>query len=171
MSTVRRLTVDDVEPYVALRKAMLEEAPTAFLADVASDIGCNPERMRENIESGDDNAVYGAFGDVLVGVVGIGRFTRHIKARHRADLWGMYVDPAHRGKGIGRLLVEAAVGHARERMPGALQVHLGVVETQMPAKRLYEACGFQAWGREPNAVQVDGVLYDETHMVLPLDLG
>ena len=94
MSTVRRLTVDDVEPYVALRKAMLEEAPTAFLADVASDIGCNPERMRENIESGDDNAVFGAFGDVLVGVVGIGRFTRHIKARHRADLWGMYVDPA-----------------------------------------------------------------------------
>lgn len=171
MSTIRRLTVDDVTPYVALRRAMLEEAPTAFLADVENDIGCDPQRVRANIESGDDNAIYGAFDDVLVGVVGIGRFSRHVKARHRADLWGMYVDPAHRGGGLGRQLVHAAVTHARERMPGALQVHLGVVETQTPAKRLYEACGFQAWGREPGAVQVDGMLYDETHMVLPLDLG
>ena len=171
MGTIRRLTVDDVETYVALRRAMLLEAPTAFLADVENDIGCDPARVRGNIESGDDNAIYGAFAPALVGVVGIGRFTHHQKARHRADLWGMYVDPANRGQGLGRLLVEAAIGHARERMPGALQVHLGVVETQAPARALYESCGFQAWGVEPNAIKVDEALYDETHMVLPLALG
>lgn len=169
MSTIRKLAAEHAEAYVALRRAMLAEAPTAFLASEASDIGCDLEQMRGKLGGDDDNVVYGAFaGGTLVGVVGILRFLRHAKAAHRADIWGMYVDPAARGQGLGRGLVEAAVAHARTNMAGVLQVHLGVVETQAPARALYEACGFQAWGVEPGAVRVDGRLYDETHMVLPL---
>ena len=170
MSEIRRLTIDDVDAYVEVRRAMLEESPQAFLANVETDIGCDAAKMRANLESGDDNAVYGAFGPDLIGAVGILRFTRHVKAAHRAELWGMWVHPDARGQGLGRALVDPAVFHARDKMPGARQVHLGGVVTQEAARRLYEGCGFQAWGTEPGAVLLDGRLYDETHMVLPLDV-
>lgn len=169
MSSIRRLTVDDVEAYVALRKAMLQESPQAFLASPETDIGCDPAQMREKLELGDENAVYGAYRPELVGVVGIFRMPGREKIAHRANIWGMYVDPAARGQGLGRALVEAAVAHARERMAGVTQVDLCVVTAQEAAHRLYERCGFQAWGIEPGAMIVEGRAYDEAHMRLPLD--
>lgn len=33
------------------------------------------------------------------------------------------------------------------------------------AKELYESFGFQVWGTEPKAVRVDGVYYDDYHMI------
>lgn len=78
----------------------------------------------------------------------------------------MYVTPRARNKGAGRALLEAAIQHARGWRLDQLQ--LGVMETALTAKRLYEAAGFRSWGREPRAIHWKGRFVDEHHLVLEL---
>jgi GNAT superfamily N-acetyltransferase len=52
----------------------------------------------------------------------------------------LYVVPDRRGHGIGRGLMEAAMGLARER--GAAHMDLGTGETDHAARALYESLGF-----------------------------
>jgi len=57
-----------------------------------------------------------------------------------AYLEELYVVPDHRGRGIGRALLEAAMDHARQR--GAAHIDLGTSETDVAARALYESAGF-----------------------------
>lgn len=52
----------------------------------------------------------------------------------------LYVAPAHRGRGDGRALLEAALDRARAR--GAAWIELGTSEDDITARSLYESCGF-----------------------------
>ncbi len=88
-----------------------------------------------------------------------------VKMRHRAIVWGMFVTPAARGKGVGAALLRAAVDHARA-WPGVLQVQLAVTEAAVHAQRMYVRAGFREWGVEPRALQWEGRHVDEHHMVL-----
>lgn len=54
------------------------------------------------------------------------------------------VDPAVRGRGVGRTLVEAAIDVARSR--GALAVRLDVFDNNPLARALYQSCGFADLG-------------------------
>lgn len=65
-----------------------------------------------------------------------------------AHLISMWVEPAARGRGLGRGLVERALAWASEQ--GAARVELWITETNQAALRLYESCGFALTGeREP----------------------
>ena len=79
----------------------------------------------------------------------------------------MYVAEAWRGRGIGEQLVREVIRRA-ESIPGLYNVVLGVTANQFAARRLYERAGFVAFGLEPQALQVDGVMVDECHMILRL---
>jgi ribosomal protein S18 acetylase RimI-like enzyme len=57
-----------------------------------------------------------------------------------AYLQELYVIPSLRGQGIGRALMEAAIGLSRER--GADGIDLNTGETDIAARRLYESMGF-----------------------------
>lgn len=102
----------------------------------------------------------------LVAVAGIRRMTSP-KFAHRARLWGVFVEPDHRGRGLGRAVVSAAVDLART-WPGVDYIDLGVSENAPEARRLYESLGFREWGREPQTTQHEGRRYDEIHMTLRL---
>lgn len=102
----------------------------------------------------------------LVAAAGITRRDR-LKVAHRAMLWGVFVEPAHRGKRLGRAVVSAAVDLART-WEGVGYIDLGVNETAPHAQRLYESLGFLAWGREPASIQFQGRCYDEIYMALKL---
>ncbi len=52
----------------------------------------------------------------------------------------LYVAPDHRGQGLGRALLEAAMAHARDR--GADYMDLGTEESDLAARALYESLGF-----------------------------
>ncbi len=52
----------------------------------------------------------------------------------------LYVVPSHRGRGLGRALMQAAIAHARHR--GADHMDLGTGETDIAARALYESLGF-----------------------------
>ncbi|MEJ2087049.1 MAG: GNAT family protein [Gammaproteobacteria bacterium] len=167
---MRPLTETDGQAYRDFRLYMLEESPTAFSAD-RDETARRPlshfiERARDDAE----NFIVGAFaGHVLVGSAG-GFRDPEPKRRHLAMVWGMYVQPAHRGSGLGARLLGAVLDRLHA-LPGVEQVQLGVTAGNEPALRLYERAGFEVYGREPAALKVAGVNYDELLMSLRLKGG
>lgn len=164
---VRLLHKDDAEAWALVRREALEAHPLAFGASVPEELSALAEAVRPRLSPNDESAVFGAFdGDSLIGIVGIVR-NAGIKERHKSLIWGMYVTARSRRRGVGALLVRAAIEQARS-WPGVELVHLAVSETAADAKRLYERLGFQEWGREPRALVWGGRFADELHMVLDL---
>ena len=112
--------------------------------------------------------VLGAFvGKQLVGVVGL-RFETRTRTRHKATLFGMFVQPRFRGRDIGRALISALLEHARLR-PGTEVISLSVTESNEAAVRLYTSCGFAPFGIEPLANKVDDRYVSLVHMWRHID--
>lgn len=63
----------------------------------------------------------------------------------QSELGDVAVAPGHRGRGVGRRLVQAAMEHARAR--GAREIFLEVRESNKGAIRLYEEMGFEVIDR------------------------
>lgn len=57
-----------------------------------------------------------------------------------AYLEELYIVPERRGRGLGRALLETAMGYARER--GAAHIELNTSENDVAARGLYESIGF-----------------------------
>ena len=164
---IRMLCEEDAEAYTALRRASLSDAPFAFAASPEDDIAASVDAVREQLRKAPEFVIVGAFEPELVGALGVGR-DRHIKAAHKVHLWGMYVAPTHRRRGIAAAILRAALAHART-LPGVACVHLSVSAKTPAAQRLYARAGFQIWGSEPDALRHAGEAVVEHHMIL--DLG
>jgi RimJ/RimL family protein N-acetyltransferase len=146
--------------------------PEAFTSSAAERAALPASWWEARLAEGEDagETVFGAFVDqALVGVAGLG-FESREKARHKATLFGMYVDPAHRRTGAGRALVSAVLD-AASRHPGTLLVQLTVTDGNDAARRLYESFGFVAFGVEPMAVRLGDRFVAKVHMWCPLHEG
>ena len=100
--------------------------------------------------------------DVLVGWCDVSQKPRATLA-HSGTL-GMGVRAAHRGRGIGKALMQATLAAARER--GYTRVELTVRADNLRAKSLYEACGFGVEGLCRNYMLIDGKYYDSYLMAI-----
>src|SRR5690348_10794466 len=110
---IRRLTPADVAVYRALRLAGLREAPTAFAASYEEEAAFPLSTYEGWLGAPPDRGTLGAFdGDALVGIVTLGRETRH-KLAHKAHILGMYVHRDCRHRGIARALLAGALELAR----------------------------------------------------------
>jgi ribosomal protein S18 acetylase RimI-like enzyme len=115
----------------------------------------------------DNGFVLGAFdGESLVGVTGVQRESMR-KLAHKAFVWGVYVAPTARRRGVARGLLSAALSLAVTRL-GVRQLLLGVNARNAPAIALYHELGFVDFGVEPEFLQLDGRYEDEIHMILRL---
>jgi RimJ/RimL family protein N-acetyltransferase len=159
---IRVLTEQDAGEFFRLRRRALLEAPEAFLAAPEDDLVSTEAAAREQLRRA-GAAVFGAYSDVLAGMLGLYRGS-HAKSAHKVFLWGMFVRPESRRQGLARALVEAAIAHA-SGLPGVAVVHLSVSGGASAARRLYEAAGFRVWGTEPDAIRVAGRSFDEFHML------
>lgn len=162
--SVRLLNPDDAAEFQALRLRGLAEVPTAFASSHAEEVGTPLEEVARRLPPRDDAALWGAWWQGrLAGVVGLQREGLQ-KLAHKAFLWGMYVAPEARGQGLGEQLMAAALAHAWAVL-AVRQVNLGVHADNAGAIRLYQRLGFERFGLERAALQVDGRLQDEWHMV------
>jgi ribosomal protein S18 acetylase RimI-like enzyme len=73
-------------------------------------------------------------------------------------LYDIVVDPAHRGRGVGRALLEATVAALRSR--GSPQVVLSTADRNAAAQRLFESAGFRRTMIEMTRDADDDVLLD-----------
>jgi RimJ/RimL family protein N-acetyltransferase len=163
--TVRCLEPADCDVIIALRREALAAEPLAFGASIEDDRTLSPELLRASLADAPAFAIVGAFdAHTLVGMAGLLRMEK-VKARHRALVWGMFVAPMARGRGVGAAILRAAINRARE-WPGIVQVQLSVTETSDGAARLYRSMGFHEWGVEPHALYWQGRYVNEHHLVL-----
>jgi ribosomal protein S18 acetylase RimI-like enzyme len=105
----------------------------------------------------------------LAGTAGFYRHS-HIKERHKGTIWGVYVQPESRGQGAARALMQEIIRRARQ-IDGLEQILL-VASDHLPARKLYEALGFESYGVESRSLKITektGTVYvDDVLMVLRL---
>lgn len=82
----------------------------------------------------------------VVGTAGISAVSSQQKLRHRAE-FGIGIDKAYWGNGIGRALTDACIECARTA--GYAQLELDVVADNAAAIALYHRAGFVEYGRNP----------------------
>ena len=158
---IRRLLPADAGAFQALRLAGLRQSPSAFGSSYEEECDTALETIQNRLR---ERTLYGAFdGDVLAGIVGVGR-DGAVKLRHKATIRAMFVAGAWRGKGVGKQLLQHALGVAAA-MEGVRQVTLDVTAGNDPAIRLYQSVGFRIYGTEPGALFADGVYHDTVLMV------
>ena len=100
----------------------------------------------------------------LVGRLSLAR-DPHPASRHVADL-GLMVDARHRRRGVGKRLLQEAVGWARSS--GIVKLELHVFPWNEPALRLYEAFGFEREGYRRDHYARDGAYVDAILMAYHL---
>jgi RimJ/RimL family protein N-acetyltransferase len=164
---IRRLSPSDANSFQALRLAGLRDTPSAFGSSYEEEKDFSASVIEGRLAPRNDQGPFGAFEqEVLVGLVALGR-ERMNKLAHKGLIWGMYVKPESRGKGVARALLTEALSLARS-VPELKQVNLSVNASNTGAIKLYESFGFKAFGLEPGALLVNGELQEEIHMYLRL---
>lgn len=135
---IRRVTVGEWRAYRDIRLAALLDTPDAFGGTYAESVVRSDEwwieRTRLAAES-DEQALFVAWADSAVGLAG---------TFFDEPDWvviAMWVDPEHRGKGLGRRLLDAVVDF--QRVHGATESVLGVVDGNDGARALYERYGYR----------------------------
>ena len=88
-----------------------------------------------------------------------------MKERHKASIYGVYVAPRFRGKGLGRALLATLLDAARQH-ESLEQILISVTTLQQPARDLYLSLGFEIFGSEPRALKVGSEYVGEDHMIL-----
>jgi RimJ/RimL family protein N-acetyltransferase len=100
----------------------------------------------------------------MVGQAGFSRY-RGAKVRHKGMIWGVYVTAAARGQGVAKAMLTLLLDRVR-RHTGLEQVLLSVAVSQVAARQLYTALGFEVYGDERHALKVGDSYVDEEHRVL-----
>lgn len=88
----------------------------------------------------------------------------HGEARTHVGTLGIAVLPPHRHRGIGGMLIAAAIAEAWQK--GLRRIELTVRSDNTDARRLYEKFGFAVEGINRRAFLVDGEFFDTYSMAL-----
>jgi ribosomal protein S18 acetylase RimI-like enzyme len=169
--TFRKLEPRDAQDFITLRLEGLKDAPYAFIQTYEEGIGLRVHEIAGKLRSGshyNHSFILGAFGknEVLCGAVGLRREVGK-KILHKSTLWGLYVTPSERGKGIASMLVEHVIRYVRV-MKGIEVIKLSVASENFAAKGLFHRCGFQSYGVERHSLKVERRYYDEEYMLLSI---
>lgn len=144
----RRICEKDADALRQLRLQALQSEPKAFLSTWERESEFAAARWHELCErasSSDEQAIFLCQGpnQRLLGMCGV-----HKKDASTAEVWGVFLDPSHRGQGIGQSMLRQAVEWARGR--GYSELRLEVNPDLTPALQLYRKLGFQPTGETRN---------------------
>ena len=161
---IRSLGPEDLDLFWPVRLLALQESPEAFGASYEESKKLRPEDVVKRLNPENGSFVLGAFDGELVGITGFAR-QDSLKGCHKGTIWGVYVVPSARGRGIARVMMEEALRRCRA-VEGLEEVMLAVVTTNETARGLYKSLGFETYGVEPRALKIEGRYYDDELMVL-----
>jgi GNAT superfamily N-acetyltransferase len=165
---IRALGTADAEAYRELRLTALTTAPDAFGSSYEEEVRLSVDDFRSRVVSTEPNVIFGAFADGhLVGMAGFVAGEK-VKNRHRGTLWGVFLMPEWRSRGLGDRLIRTVVEHATKHV---LILQCRVVTTNQRARQAYARFGFVSYGTEPQALCIGGVFYDDELLALDLRNG
>lgn len=162
---------------VTVREATISDAPVlvAHLKELVAEPGINiPLAPDEVISLEHEKAVIKDFsespralmlvaedGGVIVGELSLKAVSSRRAVQHVATL-GMSVKHAHRRKGVGKALLDAAIDWAPSA--GIKRIELYVYARNAPAIALYEACGFKVEGTRRGFIKEGDTYLDDVVM-------
>ena len=165
---LRNATAADAEE--VCRTFRLTHSETDFLLSYPDEITMEVEKegayLSSKEESDNEIEICAFIGGNIVGMAGIDAVGGKYKTKHRAE-FGISVEKAYWGLGIGRELSEACIECAKTA--GYEQLELDVVSDNVAAVNLYKSLGFVEYGRNPKGFRSRMTGWQElVLMLLPL---
>ena len=154
MIRIAKLPEDRWETYRALRLEALDTDPAAFGSSYEEETRLPEDLWRERI----NNVIFALSDERPVGMLSY-VLSGRVKTRHVVNIYGVYVTPRYRGRGIGLMLMKRALSEIRKHRR-IIKAQLSVNAHLRPAVELYKAAGFEEVGRARNELKVGGRYYD-----------
>ena len=162
MVLVRAAVVEEWQVLRDIRLAALRDTPSAFGSTYAQALQLADQDWRNRAAAGSSFLAY--LPEVST-TEPVGLAAGYLETPGTAELVSMWVSSQARGRGIGEALIARVAQWAGEQ-PETRTLHLWVTESNKPACRLYERCGFAPTG-ERQPLPSDPSL-DEVAMARPL---
>ncbi len=140
MATIVRAREDDWQTVRAIRLAALTADPSAFGSTLERELAYPEDRWRS--WAGTKACFLAVEPNATVGLVTV----KQLDEPADVELNALWVDPEHRGAGIGAALIAAVADWARSE--GTQRLLLWVTTGNSAATRLYESLGFVRTGGE-----------------------
>lgn len=141
---------EEQDGQAVLANFLLTHGQTDFLSTYPEEATFTVEQekayLRKKLESVREIELAAEVNGVITGTAGVDSIGSAEKIRHRAS-FGISIDQAWWGLGIGRALTEACIDCAGAA--GYSQLELEVVAVNERAYRLYRSLGFVEYGRNP----------------------
>jgi ribosomal protein S18 acetylase RimI-like enzyme len=155
----------DWRVFKAIRLEALKLEPHAFGSTYQFEAEQTAAFFRQRLTN---NTVFALWEDLsgksgsARGMLAIGPF-KGAQEKHKAFLWGMYIQADLRGSGFASELLQTALDVAAQQVE---QVLLTVTASNTVALNLYRRAGFKEYGKEPRALKLaDGGYEAEILMV------
>lgn len=164
MMHIKNINREQANEFWKLRLEALQSNPEAFGSSYEDNVHTPMNEVILKINNEPDNYILGAFteNNELMGIAGFRR-EQGMKVRHKGMIWGVYVSPTHRGKGIARELMQEIL-HRGTEIEGLQQIQLSVVTANHAAAEQYKRLGFVTYGVEKDALIYQGQGFDEELM-------
>ncbi|MBS1839935.1 MAG: GNAT family N-acetyltransferase [Acidobacteria bacterium] len=145
MILIEQITPHNVSAFKEVRLCALREAPYAFGSTYAREVQFDDAEWAKRLErwNGKRGVGFLAMDDSMG--CGIAGSLLDESDATRAQLVSMWTAPTHRGRGVGRLLVNAVLDWGKDRNVRTLL--LMVTSNNESAIRFYERLGFARTGR------------------------
>jgi ribosomal protein S18 acetylase RimI-like enzyme len=164
---IRPVTRAEAPAWRELRLEALKNHPTAFMSSYEEAVKRDLNFFAERIpQAGGGDVLFGVYvADALCGCAGFMR-EPGAKEMHKGFMWGVYLRPGLRGRGIGEALVGRLLEHARGQVS---LLRCSVTMDNSGARELYRRMGFVEYGIEPRSLRYDGTEYDEALLLISFD--
>lgn len=145
MATLKPISSESVASFKSVRLGALRDTPSAFGSTYAKESRLSDAEWEQRAAQwhGDRSICYLAWdGDQPCGIAASFLDRDDATQAHLASVW---VPPSHRGRGVGRLLVDGILDWARGRR--VEKMCLTVTSNNDVARRFYERLGFAKTGK------------------------
>lgn len=154
----------------ALKTFHLTHAETDYLLSYPDESSLTAEQegafLEDKTNSENEIEIVAVVDGKIIGMAGIEAIGTNHKVRHRAE-FGIAIEQAHWGLGLGRALTEACIVCAGKA--GYVQLELNVVAENESAMALYRKLGFVEYGRNPKGFR-SRICGDQTLVYMRLEL-
>ncbi|MFM8771192.1 MAG: GNAT family N-acetyltransferase [Candidatus Kapaibacterium sp.] len=166
--TIRPLEIDDFAMFLEIQREALVQSPELFGSDYEwfeSLSILSKEQRYEKYMNFPYQYILGAVDDEgnIAGMIGYSSADSS-KTRHKGTVWGLFVRPEYRGKGVATIMVMSVLETAQD-MLDVEQVQLAVSTQNEASYGLYLRLGFNVFGTELHAMKIGDSYVDEYHMV------
>jgi ribosomal protein S18 acetylase RimI-like enzyme len=140
--------------YRKLRLEALKTEPSAFGSSLEEESRFTEDIWRKRIKG----VLFALADGRPVGLLSY-IFEDRVKTRHVARIYGVYVTPMYRGRGIGERMLKRALAEIGENRD-AVKAQLSVNPLLRPAIALYKKAGFEVAGRARKELKIGSTYYD-----------